>query len=286
MDLDLNPLLTAILSLSISRPHMTEAEANSACRQQLDPFVFDLLNKMYGQRLQDFWDNEYVIPKHSDKAIVIVERRAHPNLKFCLQNAVYFCRGYALHVFCSKANFEYVKVILGKQFDNVHVHIVFDTIGTASQGYKEYNDLLKTKGFWMMFPEEHIITMETDCYFRKPLPESIYQYDYVASIWPWLPQQPGGGGLSYRKRSKMLEICDRQEGSKGAPAQDAYACEGVLALGFKFPTYAQSLTYFTECHYSAIAVGTHQWWTYCSTPASAKVEEVVHNIMMHILLEV
>lgn len=286
MEQYINPLFTAILSLSLSLPEFTEAELNSACRNQLDPYIYDLLDRLYGQQLQNFWDNEYTIPKESDKAIVIVERRAHRNLRFCLQNAVYFCRGYAVHIFCSQANYEFVKAILGKQFDNVHIHIVFKTIGTPTQGYKEYNELLKSKEFWESFPEEHIITMETDCYFRKPLPESIYEYDYVASFWPWLLTQPGGGGLTYRKRSKMLEICDHQKGSEGASAQDAYACEGVLALGFKFPSFVESLQYFTECYYSPLAVGTHQWWTYCSIPASGKLEDILNNLLMYLHLEI
>lgn len=255
------------------------------CRQQLDFFVFDLLRRMYGQHFQEFWDS-YTIPKQSDKAIVIVERRAHPNLQFCIQNAVYFCRGYALHIFCSEANLPFVKCILGKQVDNVHIHVAFEKIGTPAQGLVEYNELLKTKEFWSSFPEEHIITLETDSYFRKPLPESIYQYDYVASLWPWLKDLPGGGGLSYRKRSKMLEICERQKGSEGAVAQDAYACDGVVALGLKYPSLQESRHYFTECAYSEDAVGTHQWWTYVSVPPSGTVEEIINNCLIHLVLEI
>lgn len=282
IDVDLNPLFTAILSLSNTK--MIEADENSARRQQLDPFIFNILNTLYGKDFQTFWDSDYKIPKESDKAIVIVERRAHPNLKFCIQNAIYFCRGYALHIVCSNANYEFVKVICGKQFENIHIHRAFDTIGTSKQGYTEYNKLLKMKEFWESLPEEHIITLETDCYFLKKLPESIYQYDYVASVWPWLPKEPGGGGLSYRKKSKMIKICENQPIFEDAFPQDAFASNGVKALGLKYPSYDESLNYFTECHYSQNAIGTHQWWTYCKKQGPNWENHIMSVIIYYINL--
>jgi hypothetical protein len=270
--------LTAIYSLAMSRHTMESADYLSACRTQLDPFVFSILNLIYGEALQKFWD-EYTIPLESDKAVVIVERRAHPNLKFCIQNAMYFCRGHTLHIVCSKASLAYVKSILGSQIHNIHIHPYFDTIGTPSQGYKEYNELLKTKQFWSMFPEEHIITLETDCYFLKPIPENIYQYDYVASIWPWSPEKPGGGGLTYRKRSMMLNICDKYT-EDISPAQDAFVSDAVSALGYKYPTLEESNVYFTEGLCSNSAIGTHQWWTYIANQNETPFD--IHTILKKI----
>lgn len=239
---------------------MSSAEYLSACRTQLDPFIFQTLSLMYGAKLNTFW-NEYTIPKQSDKAIVIVERRAHSNLQFCIQNAAYFCPGYALHIVCSKANETFVKITLGSQKENVHIHPYFEGIGTQSQGYAEYNELLKTKEFWSMFPEEHIITLETDCYFLKSLPDKIYNYDYVAAKWPWSLDEPGGGGLTYRKRSMMLNICDTYK-TTNPPAQDAFVSNAVKEQGYKFPDAENSLTFFSEALCSPSIIGTHQWWTY------------------------
>jgi hypothetical protein len=284
VSVDASEILTAIMSLS--NTGMIDADEKSARRQQLDPYVFNILHTLYDEDFQTFWDSEYTIPKDSDKAIVIVERRAHPNLKFCIQNAVFFCRGYSLHIFCSNANYEFVKVICGKQFENIHIHRAFDTIGTPKQGYVDYNRLLKTKEFYESLTEEHIITLETDCYFLKKLPESIYMYDYVASVWPWLPLEPGGGGLSYRKRSKMLKICEHQPSVEDGFPQDIFINNGVKTLGLKYPSYNESLHYFTESHYSHTAIGTHQWWTYCKLEDPSQENEIINSIHFHIDIDV
>jgi hypothetical protein len=279
-------LLTAIYSLSSSRHTLTSEEYLSACRSQLDPYVFLILNSMYGEALQKFWDN-YTIPLESDKAVVIVERRAHPNLKFCIQNAMYFCRGYALHIVCSTASLTFVKAILGSQLHNVYIHPYFETVGTPSQGYTEYNTLLKTKQFWSMFPEEHIITLETDCYFLKPISDEIYKYDYVASIWPWSPKKPGGGGLTYRKRSMMLKICDTI--TENLPqAQDVYVSDAVETLGYKFPTLEESHGFFTEGVCSTSEIGTHQWWTYVANQEETPfdLQTILKKIEVYFLLNI
>jgi hypothetical protein len=254
-------LFTAALSQHLSIKCMDETTFNHNCRVQLDPFVFDFMKKKYGKALEDFW-NTYEIPKESDKAILIVERRCNPNLLFCIQNAVYFCRNYSLHIFCSLANFEFVKLICGPQMNNIHIHVQFDSVGSPQQGLKEYNQLLREKSFWEQFKEEHLITIECDSYFLKPLPESIYNFDYVASRWTWLKDEPGGGGLSYRRKSMMVRICE--ECPDGPQMQDSFASDGVRKLGYKFPTQEENMLYFTEAHYSIEAIGTHQWWTYCS----------------------
>jgi len=234
------------------------------CRIQLEYYVFDYLKKAYGLELDTFW-NTYTIPLQSDKAIVFVERRCHPNLEFCLKNAVYFARGYSVHIFCSESNIDFIRHICGSQEKNIHYHIQFKGIGTPEEGKVEYNTLLKTRQFWETFTEEHILTFETDCYLLKPIPESIYMYDYVASKWPWLPYEPGGGGLSYRKCSVMLKICDSDDSKDLSKhfMQDTFVSNGIKVLHLKTPTFDQSFHYFCEtAHIKSTTVGVHQWWTF------------------------
>ena len=233
------------------------------CRMQLEYYVYDYLKKTYCPALDAFW-NTYTIPKKSDKAIVFVERRCHPNLEFCLKNAVYFARGYSVHIVCSESNIDFIKHICGSQEPNIQYHIQFNGIGTTEEGKLEYNALLKTRQFWETFIEEHILTFETDCYLRKPIPESIYEYEYVASKWPWRPSDPGGGGLSYRKRSAMLQICSIDNKELGClPMQDSFVSEGVTLLQLKTPTFEESIDYFCETiPIKSTTVGVHQWWTF------------------------
>jgi hypothetical protein len=255
MDEEIEKLYAVFQSIDMDS-FETEEEYLQQKRSILDSFVFDSLKKLYSPYLKEQW-NTKAIPYISDKAIVIVERRCHPNLEFILHNVAHFAPGYSIHIFCSDVNLPYVKLICGLQVDNIHIHSIFDTIGTPEEGKTKYNSILKTAEFWNFFKEEHILTIETDSYLLQHIPESIYEYDYVASGWPWLASEPGGGGLSYRKCSIMKKICELDKSLIDSPAQDWFASNGIKILGGKY-----SHNFFTECNILENAIGTHQWWTY------------------------
>jgi hypothetical protein len=245
-------------------------------RTQIDPFVYASLNSLYGATFRESW-NTNPIPFTSNKAIVFVERRCHPNLEFCLHNAAYFARDYAMYIVCSRSNLEYIKRICGTQLPNIHICVAFHTMGTAETGKIEYNQLLKKESFWNLFKEEAIITMETDCYLRKPIPSSIEEYDYVASKWGWNLKEPGGGGLSYRKRSMMNKICKLNDPALEAiPMQDCYVSNGCLAISAKIPTLKDSHQYFIESVLSDKACGVHQWWTFNNIPTIDMIKMYLH----------
>jgi len=253
----------------------TEDKILHVCRNQLDPFIYGALKDLYGKQLKEFW-NTSSIPYTSDKAICIVERRCHPNLEFCLHNAAYFARGFSLHIFCSTANKNYIKSICRNQLPNVHLHEVFENIGTPEQGRFEYNELLKSSFFWDSINEEHVITIETDTYFLDFIPESIYAYDYVASRWPWAPDQPGGGGLSYRKTKLMKKIIDSNSvNTSEHKMQDTYAAAGMKQLNAKIPDKNDSYKYFVEASGSNHACGIHQWWTFAWNLQGADLELLI-----------
>lgn len=263
MDALVHQLATVAHSLFASRSAFPSAQAwLHQCRVQLDPFVFQALQALYGKQLAEHWHLGATIPATSDRAIIFVERRCHPNLEFCLQNAMYFAPGHAVHIVCSHANLRFLQHLTYPH--PVHLHVAWDDIGTPEQGKKEYNELLKTAAFWNLFSEEHLLLMETDCYLRKPLPESLYRYDYVASKWPWSPEEAGGGGLSYRKRSFMLRVCALKE-VQDQEMQDTFVSKGCRCLAASVPTYEESANFFTEAMISDTAVGVHQWWTFLPT---------------------
>jgi len=261
LDKEVEKIYAVFQSLTLSSSiFKSEADYLHQQRMTLDPFIFDSLKKLYSSELKTYWDNREV-PQQSDKAIVIVERRCHPNLEFVLHNVSYLARGYNIYIFCSKANLGFIENICGSQKKNVNIYPIFETIGTPEEGKLEYNNLLKTKLFWNIFKEEHILTIETDCYLLQSIPDSIYEYDYVASVWPWLKSEPGGGGLSYRKCSMMKKICELDDTSlKTIPMQDSFASYGVKILEGKY-----SHQIFTESTFSYSSVGTHQWWTFYNT---------------------
>jgi len=108
----------------------------SIWRHRYEPLVFDILKSRYGTALCSFWES-YRVPFYSDKAVVIVERRCHPNLWFTVYNVAYFCRGWSIYLFCSRQNYQYCKDILAHNADNVHLIVQFSEQVGPEQGVRE-----------------------------------------------------------------------------------------------------------------------------------------------------
>jgi hypothetical protein len=220
-----------------------------------------------------YWD-ETTIPYTSERAIVIVERRCHPNLEFCIKNAVYFARGFSLYIFCSYANLAFVKSVCGKQTESIHIIPVFETIGTPEEGKEVYNKLLCDSQFWKAIDATICLTIETDSYLRAPLPETIFAYDYIASKWPWMQDEPGGGGLSIRNRAMMLALCEQADGPVTI-MQDSFVSNGVIQNGYTYPSWEESKEFFSEGGYFPRACGVHQWWTFIGQLDDATLQTIV-----------
>lgn len=251
-------LLQTVFKHLTLRTYKDEPEFLHTCRVELEPYVFGILNHRYGAELQRYWDS-CTIPKGGDRRIVLVERRCHPNVKFCLQNAAYYARGWGITVICSDANEEYIRACVGSHVNSVKIIPLFKGFGTPEEGKTDYNVILQQTHFWNLFAEEHLLMMETDTYLMKPIPAEIAMYDYVASKWPWAPDAAGGGGLSFRRRSMMLKVC-----SQNFPiqkAQDCFISDAVEKMGFLTPTMEESTEFFGEFAFVPTVCGTHQWWT-------------------------
>ena len=253
---DLKALAQAVGETKLST-FQSPTDYHVRCRVMPEPLIFDFLKKQQGPVLQNHWI-QATIPAQSEKAIVIVERRCHANLAFCLWNAVWAYPGAAVHVFCSKTNEDWVRTIVSPHAKTVHIHVVFENQGTAEAGKQEQNELLKTRTFWESIESEKILLTETDAQFVDTIPASIEEYDQVGSKWPWLPQEPGGGGLTFRKRSAMLKICDNYATEQGV-AQDAFAAMGCLICDLKWD---REFKQFAEAAFDSVPVGWHQWWNF------------------------
>jgi len=247
-------------------------------RMHLEPLIYDILKIKYYTIFDKFW-NENSIPKNSNKAIVLVERRIHENLAFILRNMFYFARYWSIVVICSDINYNYLKSICGN--NNVKLLQLFEGNPDRDKGRKEYNDLLKSLEFYEMLPYEHLFFVEMDTYLRKPIDESMFEYDYVAAPYNW-DFSSAGGGMSYRKKSVMIDICKRFTST--TPMQDCFANEGIKALGYKMPNYLDGMKYICESCFCVDPMGVHQWWTFFTKNIEHK-EIIFHNYLKMEIIE-
>lgn len=231
-------------------------ELRHAKRMALEPLVYDCLVRKYGAFLKRFWDS-HTVPV-SNKRIVIVERRIHPNLAFVLYNAAYYGSDWGITLICSDVNLAYCKSIVGEK-PGVAIIPFFTGVGTPYQGKQEYNQLLQSAKFYSLFGEDHLCIVETDCYFRRKIPDWVLEYDLVGCPYVW-DEETAGGGLSFRNRKAMLQICERVP--EKLEAQDVYLWKGAQQLNLRLPSYEVAGEELTESIFSLNPFGVHQWWTF------------------------
>ena len=121
-------------------------------------------------------------------------------------------------IFCTNNNKDYLINLLNSKFeiDKYRTTIValdIDkpiSIDTGCNGFVDYdyNKLMTCKLLYELIPTEHILMFQLDTLLSDKYSNNIYnflEYDYVGAPWEW-NDYGGNGGLSLRKKSKMLEI--------------------------------------------------------------------------------
>jgi hypothetical protein len=219
--------------------------------------IFSHLITKYLPYLKTWWKS-YTLPlgSETDKTIVMYETRIMPQLEFHILNTCYFAQGWSLMIYCSQENHDAIRDILKNNRYRATIHILAPSENTP---YVAYNSFYKTREFWSSIPGEYALCVEVDSYLRKQIPD-ISEYDYICSKWPWHNDLSGGGGITIRKVSAMLEICDKlpeYEFKPGHVNQDQWVAQAVHDLGMKYNN-----NFFTEASLNENVYGVHQWWTF------------------------
>ena len=95
---------------------------------------------------------------------------------------------------------------------------------------------------------------------NKHLINNFLHYDYVGAPWDHHPlngQTVGNGGLSLRKKSKMLEIMDK-EGINNLPEDVYFSCTNKVPL-FK-PSTEEAKLFSVEELFNNTTFGCHKPW--------------------------
>jgi hypothetical protein len=192
---------------------------------------------------------------------VIFEGRIHPNLEFILHNIACYATGWNIAIYCSDTNYQYVKAIVGDKRSEITVYNWFAADQPRDVARREYNALLKSAEFYESCPWEHIVTMEMDSYLRRPIPESIFDYDFVAATTGW-DADLLCGGVSYKRRTAMLDICVRCRDTIDIWEQDMFLFIGAKQLGYKVPGHEKAKQFIGESCYTTDVFAVHQWWTF------------------------
>ena len=142
----------------------------------------------------------------------IIEITKNIALPFVLQNFIENLNDdWAFIIFHGNGNKEYIENVIYfqfKQYNNRITIVQFDINDIKNN----YDYMWKYKGIYDSIPTETFLVFNTNSIIipeNKHLIHEFMEYDYVGA--PWTDEVVGNGGLSLRKKSKMLEIIDTCE---------------------------------------------------------------------------
>ena len=195
---------------------------------------------------------------------VIIEPRKHKALSFVLQNFLNnLSDEWNIIIMHGNQNKKYVNDIIQNDLSTFKKRISTVNLGIDNLSIEDYNQLLKKKEFYDNIPTETFLIFQTDsmiCKEDKELINKFLQYDYVGAPWKSTNGDVGNGGLSLRKKSKMLEIIEKcKKTNDNEDVYFTYACDGV---SINKPSTDEAKQFSIESIYSDRSFGVHKPWAY------------------------
>lgn len=251
-------------------------------RNVLEPYFYSHLTEHYGKMLQEHWES-YRPPLTSEHAFVIVERRAHPNFRFILQNMAWAAPHMAVYLFCSDENLAFIEAILGDKINSFHIIEAFQGNVSREEGKIGYNDVMTDYRFYESISSSYILTIQMDNIIRRKIPASMFVGDYWGNPWAWRTHAAGGGGATVRRVAAMIELCKKHRPDPTIdvpPLEDAWIAERTDS----FPDFEFRRAHLMESIPANDPVILHQFWTftdaYIVTPRDNVVKYWTHLLTL------
>lgn len=205
---------------------------------------------------------------------VMIEPRKHAAMEFVLRNFTSnLDRRWNFIIFHGTDNNQWLIDLIDNNFLSDKDRIRLINLGVQNLTYPEYNKLCVTASFIELIPTETFLIFQVDtmiCSSERNLIYDFINYDYVGA--PWSKENTnnpgcgkvGNGGLSLRKKSKMLEVI------KNVPYkinyhEDTYFCIVNKSIKLNMPSWDEAQLFAMETVYSPKCFGLHQAWRFQDT---------------------
>jgi hypothetical protein len=132
----------------------------------------------------------------------------------------------------------------------------------------EYNQLLYSEKFYEPIETDMFLIFQTDALISNTYKDYVYKflhYDYVGAPWK-ANNKVGNGGLSLRKKSKMLEIL-KKHGAGVKHKNGKYCNEDTFFSNHTLdkPTVEEAKQFSVETLFSDKSFGLHKAWRHLNT---------------------
>ena len=253
-------MLAAYEAARIVQSKHAPAERLDVYRNVLEPYFYTYLAENYGAMLQAHWET-YLPPLASEHAFVIVERRAHPNFRFILQNMAWAAPHMSVYLFCSDENRAFIEAILGDKVGNFHIMEAFTGEVSREEGQHGYNHVMTDYRFYQTIQATYLLTIQMDNIIRRKIPQSMFVGDYWGNPWAWRSEAAGGGGATVRRVAAMIDLCQTHRPDPPAgvpPLEDAWIAERTTV----FPDFPFRRAHLMESIPTEDPIILHQFWTF------------------------
>lgn len=226
-------------------------------------FIFYYINYYILTKNKNF---DFFSNNNETYTAVIVEPREHKALAFVLNNFVEnLSDNWNFIIFHGNKNIDYILNILKSPLLSKNINrIKLINLNVDNLTRRDYNNLLVSKDFYNKIPTEVFLIFQTDtmiCKQNKHLINKFIKYDYVGA--PILKMElVGNGGLSLRRKSKMLEIINTCEYKN--ENEDVYFSRACHKNNVNKPDYEESKEFSVETIYHPNSFGVHKLWNYLS----------------------
>jgi hypothetical protein len=155
-----------------------------------------------------------IIPVNCVYEAVLIEFRCFPHLEFLIRNCINKLGvKWSQTIVCGQKNYNYILDIV----KNINRNIKIIKLEYDNLTQNEYNNLLLTKEFWVLFVGEKLLIYQEDtCIFKSNI-DDFLKWDYIGAPWPLeyniSKSSVGNGGFSLRSKKVMLECLKYNDNS-------------------------------------------------------------------------
>ena len=217
---------------------------------------------------------------------VLIEPRKHKALEFVLRNFIEnLSDEWKFLIFHGRQNKEFIQeIILRNEFEDridKLIQLDVDNLSIA-----QYNRMLINPSFYKCILTEIMLIFQTDTLIlreNRDLINDFLEYDYVGSPWKNV-EMVGNGGLSLRRKSKMIEICQHYEymmkdpevNKKLTKILDENNEDVMISLQkiiyINTPEFKKAVYFGMETVYNERSFGIHSIWSHFT---EKEMEEVL-----------
>jgi hypothetical protein len=195
---------------------------------------------------------------------VIVEPREHPALEFVLANFLEnLPANWQILIMHGTKNRPFVENITHAKLADYQSRIQLHDLQVENLTIPEYNRLLVSREFHDQIPTEIFLVFQTDTMICKESGiqlDDFVKYDYVGAPMPHIDGLVGNGGLSLRRKSKMLEIIEKCK-YNGQDPEDYYYANSCKEVELSKPSRETASRFSNEGEYSEKSFGVHKPWS-------------------------